>query len=114
MSPADQARFAAIVQPLTAWVADGSVWAVAIQDGKLTANPEVRDGDVSWEEVRLEAFSGRGSLPEDWVLWYLPFDGRRERVVYTGLIPDRQTFCHLIWRCYGARDWANLLLTNHG
>ncbi len=110
MSPADQARFAAIVHPLTAWTPDGSIWAVAIQDGKLTANPEVRDGDVSWDEVRLEACSGRGALPEDWVLRYLPAD-TRERVVYIGLIPDRQTFCQLIWCGYGVRAWADLLLS---
>jgi len=88
LSP-DRAAFAAIVAPLTIWSDDGSVWGVAIQNGKLTEDPSL---DAEWSEVRLERSS---EDPNVWSLWYAPDDASGWEVYY-GRIPNRSFWVDLL------------------
>lgn len=106
MTPSALKRFAPIVHPFKPWTDDGSIWAVCVQDGKLTDDPVI---DHDWTEIRLEC----DDINAKELIWSLVVAETEASSVevYRGSIPDHQLFGRLLSHAYGVRDYASQLLS---
>ncbi len=117
MTLAEQKYFATIVHPLKPWDENGDIWAVCIQDNKITEDPELRNEGTNleegWTEIRLESVGcGPGKFPVDWQLTTVPPNGQEAYEVYYGMIPDRQLFCRLLRNAAIIRGYSEILLNS--